>query len=435
MFTRKDKVKPKENQRRHGSRRSGPQRRNRDDNDERTPRTSYVHTDDYNDDGGNDNSDSGSYEDQDTIEQAATAVSDMQINASGPGATSSYTTERLQYGQQLNTPIPSSTYPLRNPYLSDTYSSPMTQGTEASISAYNTNETYSLSGASFQPGASTLTRSARFDPSATSPSHIVPPQSINTAIGSYRAYGGSFPGTESGTQSYVPATSPMMQQARSTNSFDNDNTAYSSETRLSNPTESDSTYLSRDSMPGRQGSYNEFGSGRVSENQPSSHTQPSNYSVVPRASTRGGSYSVSPSYMQHGLQTARYGLSSDSTQHPMAQPLAIASYGQHRNYNSSTAPSQSPRSYDEVPTDRSPSLGPIYLPDPTRSCKCESGSGGKNPLCGVIVWPKPKEPKGGKITSKPREGKTKDKKSSRQKDATSMSDRVNAKVWMAPIIS
>lgn len=380
MSTRKDKVKSKEKDRRHGSRRS-EQQRDRDNNNERTPRTTYVPTDDYSDDDGDHNSDAGNYE-QDTVEQVANVVANMQINASDRRPAPSYTTENLQYGQQPSMANFSQPYVLGSPYPSNTYSSLMSQRAETPSSAYNANDVYPT-------------------------------------------------GARTGTQSLFPTNAPIVQSPRSSNTFSNYEETYDPETSLPNlAIERGSSGLPRDSMVDRQGNHAEFGSDRESGVQSFSRVQPIRYTIAPSSQLRGVPDTVSPSHMPYGHQTGRYGLSPDSSQRPMGQTSATVPFGQqHHDYNLSTIPSQLLRAYNAVPPDQSQPLNPIHLPDPTSSCKCEdTGPGGESTLCGVIVWPKPKAPKDGKIKSKHKDSKTKSKKSSRRREATSKLDPVKVQV-------
>lgn len=373
MFTRKDKVKPKESERRHG--------RRREHHHESVPRSNYMPTDNYGDDDGDSNSDAGNYQ-QDNVAQATTAVADMQINSSDRQATPSYTTGSPQYIPQASAAVFPPPYIARSPYPSITYSSSIMRGAEASNSAYNRNEAY---------------------PSST---------------------GG-------GTGSSFSANFPIVQGLQNPIAPSPYEVSDVPEAGLSDlSAERGPRGLPRDSVSERQSSSAEFGTNRNFEDPHVSSAQPTRYSIPSSSQLRGVTYPVSPPYSQDSLETEPYRLSSGSPQRAIPQPSTTTASGQyHHGYNLNTAPSHSPRGYSGVPPNQSQPLDPIRLPDPTNTCNCENtGPGGRGHLCGVIVWPKPKPPKDGKITSKNKDSRTKDKKSSRRKNTTSKLDPVNAQV-------
>ena len=163
-----------------------------------------------------------------------------------------------------------------------------------------------------------------------------------------------------------------------------------------------------------------------------SEIPPSNYVTAPGASSTGLSFPLSPLYGQHSPRTVRHDLSPSSAGYFIGQPPASAPHGEHHHYyNPSTPPSKSLPPFDEDPADQPSSLGPIYVPDPS-NCKCEPRSGKKDSLCGVIIWPKPSEPKDGKII-KPKESKTKGTKGSRRTGVSSKSDQANAQVRLPEV--
>jgi hypothetical protein len=132
----------------------------------------------------------------------------------------------------------------------------------------------------------------------------------------------------------------------------------------------------------------------------------------------------------YGLERRPYN-TTGSTLSYVSRGQDSGSGGTYEAFESNTDWNQQPTSYYEAHTGQSPPADPILLPDPTNpsSCKCDLRYGKENPLCGVIVWPKPSAPKDGKIISSRKDEKTKGSKSSKGKEKTSKSDQVGTQVW------